>query len=253
MKVKYAFLRRNFTLIELLIVIAIIAILAGMLLPALNSARNKARIISCVNNLKQFATSFNLYFADNNDILPPLDSGAGLSVPVWTSYLMGPNSSGSLASDGEGMIKGSYVSVSMFRCPSQTGNYNLKGVKEGTGMLWWVINPHYAVLHNIFLRASAGARKVTSIRNYGKKFLLVDIQKVDNDQKFVEGGSLRWGWEGGDPNQDWPGISGRHVTAANALYFDGHAQSHPIRNALQPWTEPPFAKDFEGGIHWKKD
>ena len=68
---------RSFTLIELLIVIAIIAILAAMLLPALNKARERAQTVNCTSQQKQYALACTQYGLDNQEWMPIAYANAG--------------------------------------------------------------------------------------------------------------------------------------------------------------------------------
>lgn len=79
--------KHEFTLIELLIVVAIIAILAGLLLPALNLAKEKARAIKCVNNLKQCNLAIISYGHDYKEI-SPLTYKLGTADNNWNWFTM---------------------------------------------------------------------------------------------------------------------------------------------------------------------
>ena len=97
-----------FTLVEPLVAIAIIAILAGLLLPALARAKAKAHQANCLSNLRQRAIAFNLYAADCRDFFPDYTGrkpGGGLADPslasdrylLWFEQLRRVASSGALS------------------------------------------------------------------------------------------------------------------------------------------------------------
>lgn len=81
-----------FTLIELLIVIAIISILAGMLLPALKQSREKARSILCCSNMRQTGLAFGVYSSDNNGFIPLQKAAKGNT--QWASEIYAERSAG---------------------------------------------------------------------------------------------------------------------------------------------------------------
>ena len=100
--------RTAFTLIELLVVISIIALLLSILLPALKVAKDKAKDIVCLNNLKQMGIAFKMYAQENNDLVP---RGNDYDKPFWQDLFL-PYTQGYEAVEGE------FWKVGVYNCPA---------------------------------------------------------------------------------------------------------------------------------------
>ena len=238
-----------FTLIELLIVIAIIAILAAMLLPALNATRDKARAITCLNQLKQLNYAFSGYLSDNNDMFMPYwDSGATANKPNIVRVL----------------VTGSYAVPKMFLCPGNTKRdpaitrrFTQVAVKYfnyhnnlGTAQDCY---PDYGYNFNYLGRTNAvmnsQSRKATSIKPPSQMLMLGECGA---------GGSEK---TGRDLLRDSYSIASlgilvlRHTKGVNISFVDGHSAYIKTRTRMPP---PYIAEDnpyryepFNKKITWK--
>ncbi|MEM6553957.1 MAG: prepilin-type N-terminal cleavage/methylation domain-containing protein [Planctomycetota bacterium] len=110
--------RIGFTLIELLVVISIIALLLGILLPALGSARNTATLVKCSSNQRQVGIALHAYAADHSDRLPPsYDDNGRLVASLF--YLRSANY------DLRSFVESYVTDFAVWTCPSTQNPANL--------------------------------------------------------------------------------------------------------------------------------
>ena len=222
--------RQGFTLIELLVVISIIAILAGMLLPAINMVREGARKANCGNNQRQIVLGMSVYANDNDQEWPvmyatapstyaaPTDAAtAAITTQVSFEYLA--------------LITGGDLNYKIFTCPSNPSikpsatNYAPKA--DGTAGSVWALTP------------AAGALNVQAYAyDYSAPSNSTSIRVLTAD---------RPGTASGDTN---------HKSVAMAAFADGHVGNINTTTGTQgtnktvtqgtTWTKVGFNRDAAG-------
>lgn len=229
--------RRNaFTLIELLVVIAIIAILAAILFPVFAQAREKARAITCISNLKQIGTASMMYLQDYDEVIVPSWWGKG---PGWSG---GGYPGNQRFQDG---LQPYIKNTALFNCPSDTAKIAYQPTspnsKEGDADFYnsisfpgsYAINATYwdgsDKVHNPVGRPLAAVQKTA------ETIIFADLRSYFTPP--CGGGGwhtpeIEWGNKNACQATFYPNLNppmlgqmpGRHSLGANVAWIDGHAR-----------------------------
>ena len=242
--------RQSFSLIELLITIAIIAILAGILLPALNSARERAIAVNCTGNLRQIGHFLHSYTDDNRDWGPQmfddhfLLNGSEIT-QVWQDRLMYYYMPDVPVSNLHHVITTEEEKRKIrpiFACPSHN---NTEFPRNEVQYIWrhYGMNEHMGgAVEKNSIQAYSG-RHLSRLRRPSARVWIGDLgpntrtQGIPGAPHIVTGGAHR----------EIQGyfIAYRHLSLANLVFADGHAASRSYSQTPLTYADYFFSSNQE--------